>query len=221
MATWDFAREIWERHAQPLYDKGLAIERVDEPTYWATFDTMRAEHFPPEVFFRLWSLRTEPARESLARIAQARGGDPLRDFFVARAGAGGEIAAMFSGEDKGGGVYRMWHTAVHTAHRRRGIYRAILATTIGYSHELGFDSIVSEHAPCNNPVIIAKLSAGFRIVSLDIDAAVGPSIVLRYFHHPDHLAAYELRCGHAALTPGLTSVAFGAFDRLRAQFDAR
>lgn len=216
MASWDFAHAIWERHAQPLRDLGLSIERVDETAYWKTFDTMRAEHFPPEVFYRLSNLRTEPGREMQQRIAETRGGDPLRDFFIAR--AGGEIAAMFSGEDKGGGLYRMWHTAVHTAHRRRGVYRAILATTIGYTRELGFDAIGSEHAPCNNAILIAKLSAGFRILSLEIDPAVGPSIILRYFHHPDHLAAYELRCGHASLTPGLRSVGFGAYARLRAQF---
>jgi GNAT superfamily N-acetyltransferase len=217
MTTWDFAHAIWERHAQPLRDLGLVIERVDEEPYWAAVDAWREDHFPPEVFYRLSSLRTEAARASQQRIAEVRGGDPLRDFFVAR--IDGEIVALFSGFDREPGVYRMWHTSVHSAHRRRGIYRAILATTIGYTRELGYDAIVSEHAPCNNPIVVAKLSAGFRIVALELDAAVGPSLILRYFHHPDHLAAYELRCGHAALTPGLVSVGFGAFARFRRQLE--
>jgi GNAT superfamily N-acetyltransferase len=216
MSRWDFAHAIWDRHAQPLRDLGLTLERVDVTTYWATFDTIRAENFPPEAFFRLSKLRTEPAREMQQRISDARGGEPLRNFFVAR--AGDAIAAMFCGEDKGDGLYRMWHTTVHTAHRRRGIYRAILDATIGYTRELGFDMIGSEHAPCNNPVLIAKLAAGFRIVSLEIEPSVGPSVILRYFHHPDHLAAYELRCGYASLTPALRDVGFGAYDQLRAQF---
>jgi GNAT superfamily N-acetyltransferase len=216
MASWDFAHAIWDRHAQPLRDLGLTIERVDGAAYWATFDTMRAEHFPAEAFFRLSGLRTEPAQQMQKRIAETRGGEPLRDFFLAR--AGGELAAVFCGEDKGDGLYRMWHTAVHTAHRRRGVYRAILETTIGYTRELGFDMIGSEHAPCNNAILIAKLSAGFRIVALEIEPSVGPSVILRYFHHPDHLAAYEVRCGYASLTPALREVGFGAYDRLRAQF---
>jgi predicted GNAT family acetyltransferase len=218
MTSWDFAHAIWNRHAEPLRTLGLDIERVDEPAYWATYEPMRGDHFPPEVFFRLSKLRTDEASSMQKRIEETRGGDPLRDFFIAR--TNGEVVAMFSGEDRGGGLYRMWHTIVHTAHRRRGIYRAILATTIGYTRELGFDMIGSEHAPCNNAVLIAKLSAGFRIVSLEIDAALGASIILRYYHHPDHLAAYELRCGHAALTPGLRSVGFGSYEQLRAQFVA-
>jgi hypothetical protein len=51
----------------------------------------------------------------------------------------------------------------------------------------------------------------------EIDGAAGPSVVLRYFHNPDHLAAYELRCGHARLTPGLRDNGTGAWPRLRDQ----
>jgi len=43
---------------------------------------------------------------------------------------------------------------------------------------------------------------------------------LRYFHNPEHLAAYELRCGLARLTPGLRATAFGAFTMLAAQVAA-
>jgi hypothetical protein len=41
--------------------------------------------------------------------------------------------------------------------------------------------------------------------------------VLRYFHNPDHLAAYQLRCGDAALTPGLVACAGGAWSTFREQ----
>lgn len=150
-----------------------------------------------------------------AKVAVARGGTPLYDFTFLR--AGGELAAVFCGHERDGD-YRMWHTVVHQGHRRKGIYRAILATTIGYTRELGFDRIISEHAPGNNPVIIAKLAAGFRIVALEIEPAVGPSVILHYFHNPEHFAAYELRCGMATLTPGLRGAGFGAFEQLRAQF---
>jgi hypothetical protein len=65
--------------------------------------------------------------------------------------------------------------------------------------------------------LIAKLRAGFRIFGLDIDGMAGISVVLRYFHNPEHLAAYELRCGHATLTPGLRENGAGAFQVLKNQ----
>lgn len=114
-------------------------------------------------------------------------------------------------------MYRMWHTNVGCEHRRQGIYKLILEGTIRYTEALGFDTITSEHAPCNNPVLIAKLRAGCRLFSFEIDPLAGRSIVLRYFHNPEHLAASEFRCGMATLTPGLTANATGAWEQLRAQ----
>ena len=218
MDRWDFARAAWDEHFQPLRDAGLVLERVDQPTYWDTHERALRAHFPPEVFFNLRALRPADVAAAQARIAETRGDAPLYDFVVAR--AGGEVAAMFSGHDKGDGVYRMWHTNIHPAHRRRGVYRRILDGTIGYTRALGFDTIASEHAPGNNPVLIAKLRAGFRITSLEVDPMVGLSIQLRYYHDPEHLAAYELRCGLARLTPGLRAHGFGAFATLAAQFAA-
>ena len=90
--------------------------------------------------------------------------------------------------------------SVHGDYRRRGLYRTILECTIAYTRALGYDSIGSEHAFCNNPVIIAKLRAGFDIYAFELDPAAGPSLILRYFHNPEHRAAYEVRCGYASLT---------------------
>jgi hypothetical protein len=106
---------------------------------------------------------------------------------------------------------------VRTTDRRRGIYGHILRGTIGYTRALGFDAITSEHAPSNNPILIAKLRAGFRVYGHEIDPMAGPSLILRYFHNPEHLAAYELRCGLATLTPALREKGFGAFATLRQQ----
>jgi hypothetical protein len=215
MEPWTFAHTAWDEHFQPLRDAGLTLERVEQPLYWETHERALRAYFPPEVFFDLNELRPPAIKAAQARIAEASGGTPLHNFCIAR--AGDEIAAMFSGHDKGDGIYRMWHTNIHPAHRRKGLYQKILDGTIGYTRALGFDVIASEHAPGNNPVIIAKLRAGFRIVSLEVDPGAGVSIHLRYYHNPEHLAAYELRCGLARLTPGLREHAFGAFTKLVAQ----
>lgn len=66
-------------------------------------------------------------------------------------------------------------------------------------------------------MLIAKLKAGFRIVAMDIDAAVGPGLNLRYFHDEAHLRAYEFRCGLARLDERLVGVGVGAMPLLLEQ----
>lgn len=145
MEPWTFARTAWDEQFQPLRDAGLTLERVEQPLYWETHERALRAHFPPEVFFDLNELRPPAIKAAQARIAEASGGTPLHDFCIVR--AGDEIAAMFSGHDKGDGIYRMWHTNIHPARRRKGLYRMILDGTIGYTRALGFDVIASEHAP--------------------------------------------------------------------------
>jgi len=107
---------------------------------------------------------------------------------------------------------------VHPDFRRRGIYRHILRGTISYSAALGFDRVVSDHAPGNNAILIAKLSVGFRITGMEVDPGVGTSIVVSYFHNADHLAAYEYRCGLATMNPRLLKESYGAMHQLSEQF---
>jgi hypothetical protein len=217
MDRWSHAHALFDRHFQPLCDAGFTLDRMTDPAaYWTLQERDLPDDFPDEVFYDLKALRTPEEIAGQARMAELRGDAGLRDFHAVR-DAAGAVVAMFSGEHRVDGVYRMWHTAVRTAERRRGIYQHILDGTIAYTRALGFDAISSEHAPCNNPILIAKLRAGFHIYGMELDPMAGPSVILRYFHNPEHLAAYELRCGLATLTPGLRQRAFGAFGKLRDQ----
>jgi ribosomal protein S18 acetylase RimI-like enzyme len=216
MERWQFARELFDEHFAPLVQAGFELERVPNPdAYWQLHEAELRAHFPKEVGFNLPALRSDREREGQARLAETRADNPLLDFTVVR--RQGAVVAMFSGEQKTDAMYRMWHSNVHPDFRRQGLYRMIVQATIRYTAALGFDTITSEHAPCNNPILIAKLRAGFRIYAFDLDAMVGPSVVLRYFHNPEHLAAYELRCGNATLTSGLRDNARGAFALFRDQ----
>lgn len=219
MDQWQFARACFDENFRPLREAGFELERLaGHEAYWALHTAELGRYFEPEVFFDLPALRSEHERQGQARLQAARNDTPLRDFTVIR--HGGAVAGMFSGEQKTDALYRMWHTNIHPAFRRRGLYRMIVQGTIRYTAALGFDTITSEHAPCNNAILIAKLKAGFRIYAYDIDPMAGPSIVLRYFHNPEHLGAYEFRCGHAALTPRLCGSGIGAFAQLRGQLAA-
>jgi hypothetical protein len=217
MDRWSYTRAAFDEHYQPLRDLGYTLEMIEDlPSYWKLQEAELKDDFPDEVFFDLKAVRTAHERAGQDRLAAARGDVPLRNLVAVRDGAGA-LVAMFSGQQQNESLYRMWHSTVRTDVRRRGIYRRIVDGTIGYTRALGFDAISSEHAPCNNPILIAKLRAGFRIYGFEIDPMAGPSITLRYFHNADHLAAYELRCGLATLTPALRARAFGAFTKLRDQ----
>lgn len=216
MAPWQFARDAFEKCFEPLRSAGYELERVPgRDDYWARHEAQLAAFFPQEVFFSASRLRSAHESAGQARLRETRGGEALCDFHVVT--QGGQLAAMFCGEQRSESVYRMWHTNVHPDYRRRGLYSLILQGTIAYTAALGFDTLTSEHAPCNNPIIVAKLRAGFRIYGFEVDPVVGPSLILRYFHNPEHLAAYELRCGMATLTPGLAQSGSGAWRLFREQ----
>ena len=203
------ATACFDRHFSPLA-AAYQLERVSFETYWATFERELSAHFPPEVFFRF--NRQPPA--SLPPWPPS----PIRDFTLLR--LGGEVVAQFCGEFSKPGNYRMWNTVVRTDMRRRGIYQQIVGCTLAYTKELGFDTVSSEHAPCNNAILLAKLGAGFYVTAFDISGAFGPSLHLTYFHNPLHEDAFKFRCGMATLTPELRDTGHGAFAQLAGQFGA-
>jgi L-amino acid N-acyltransferase YncA len=213
---WGAARAAFAECFAPLGAAGFTLERLpDAAAYWRRHEETLARDFPREVFFDLRAARGPAAAAAAAALDAERDDHPLTDFHVVR--DGDQVAAMFAGEQRSRGVYRMWHTNVAVAYRRRGLYRQILSSTIAYTRGLGFAQITSEHAPSNNPVIIAKLAAGFRIYGFEIDPSGGPSLILRYFHQAADLAAYELRCGLATLTPELRAAGAGAYAEFVAQ----
>jgi ribosomal protein S18 acetylase RimI-like enzyme len=215
-AGWDWAQAVLERAVAPL-PGGYRIEQVaEDAAYWAAWEAaFGREGFPPELYFA-----RSPERERQAqRLADARGGEPLVDRWLVREGE--RVVAVYRGEQVDGHTYATSHASVHPDFRRRGIYRSLIERVLATTRELGFASVVSNHAPGNNPAIIAKLTLGFRIDRLEIDALHGPCLWLRYFHDPNELAAYEFRNGLATLTPELLAHRYGAWSQLERQLGSR
>ena len=180
---------------------GVRAVRCDAETYWRRHEQELREHFPPEAYFRLDPDGDAPAEHCFLLLAGER------------------LAGVTSGMPSRATTttYLTNHTTIHPDFRRLGIYAELQRRVIAYSREAGFRRVDSSHAPSNNAVLVAKLRAGFRIVTLDLDPAHGPTLVLRYFHEPVELAAYEYRCGHASVTPELAGTGYGAWDELRRQ----
>lgn len=210
--AWDWVTPIRQTYfGHPLIDS-YPIEALDQRAYWELHEAELRRHFPPEYYFNSMGLLDEAELRGRERLRASQSADTLYDFWVARDGQA--VVAMFCGHQKDADTYRMWHSHVHPDYRRRGVYRDIVQRMIGYTRELGFSAMVSEHAPSNNAIIIAKLQAGFRITGMDIDGGVGPSVVLRYFHNQAHLRAYEFRCGLATLDQQLLANAGGGMPLL-------
>jgi len=209
---WAWAREARARATAPL-PGGLRIETAeDEHGYWAAWDgSFGREGFPPELYFA----RSRERERLAARLAGARGGEPLVDRWLVR--DGDRTVAVYRGEQLDAHTYSTSHASVDLGYRRRGIYRTLIERVLAMTRELGFASVVSNHAPNNNPAIIAKLQLGFRIDRLEIDALHGPCLWLRYYHDPDELAAYDFRNGLASLTPELLAARYGAWGELERQ----
>jgi len=210
---WAWAKAVRERAvATPLAGRYRIETVADDPAYWSAWESaFGRDGFPPEMYFARgaeWQRRAE-------RLVGSRGGEALVDRWLVY--DGDRVAAVYRGEQLDGYTYMTGHAAVHLDHRRRGIYRAVIERVLETTRELGFTSVVSNHAPGNNPAIIAKLSLGFRIDRLELDALHGPSLWLRFFHDPDELAAYEFRCGLATLTPELLARRYGAWGQLEQQ----
>jgi len=213
---WDWVEPIRrELFGAPLLGR-YRLEETDEDGYWELHERELRSHFPPEVFFDFDRLRPPEQRERRARLIASQGAQPLAEHWIVR--DGDALAAMFCGNQWMGSTWEMFHTTVHRDHRRKGLYAAIVQLQLAYSKALGFDMVVSEHAPGNNPVLLAKLGAGFRVLGLEINPALGPGLRLCYFHNPEHLAAYEYQMGNATLTPAMAEAGRGAFDQLRRQF---
>lgn len=214
--AWDRSEAIWNEQFGSLGgDKGHAYLATPEE-FSELFRTQMQQHFPAEAFFSLDALVPEPLQAQRALTVKALAQGEHRFLGVLK--IQDELAALFSGCAYSVHAWRMWTTVVAPKFRRQGIYAQILRGHLGYSKALGFDVVRSEHAPCNNAILIAKLKAGFCVTAMEIDAEHGSSVILTYFHHPEHKNAYLFRCGMASVTPALVAAGNPPMQLLARQF---
>ena len=93
-------------------------------------------------------------------------------------------------------ILTMRNTAIDPAHRRKGLYTALLPVVINHARSEGYQRIVSTHHASNNAVIIPKLKAGFIITGLNINEKYGAMITLTYYVYEGRLRCAKERIGH-------------------------
>jgi GNAT superfamily N-acetyltransferase len=93
---------------------------------------------------------------------------------------GVEPVAFHLAEPWGEGVFRMRNTVVAPGHRGRGIYKALVELVLEQARHMGYARVESVHRADNNPILIAKLKAGFVIGGMELDPQFGLLVRLVY-----------------------------------------
>ena len=89
----------------------------------------------------------------------------------------------------------MANSCVIPEYRRAGYYSLMLEKVIEIAREMKFQTITSRHVVSNNPVIIAKLKAGFHITGMELSEIHGNLIHLSYHLNETRYEAYKVRSG--------------------------
>jgi GNAT superfamily N-acetyltransferase len=161
-----------------------------------------ADKFPEPEFSRLTRLvfadvqQTSAALEAVLREEGA--GPPASDQGhspMVRFGAydGDDLVGWSCGWMERGGIYYMANSGVLPDRRRRGIYSRLLEAVRAHALAQGALAIRSQHTVLNNPVIIAKLQAGFHVTGLSQSARMGTLVELTLFLTPGRLGLFRSR----------------------------
>lgn len=89
----------------------------------------------------------------------------------------------------------MVNSFVDPAHRRKGLYTALMGEVLTLAQAAGFQVIYSRHAATNNAVIIPKLKAGFLVSGFELSDTFGLLLHLSYFADPLRRRVMAFRSG--------------------------
>lgn len=91
--------------------------------------------------------------------------------------------------------FYMVNSFVDEAHRRQGLYTALMAEVVTQAQSAGFQVIYSRHAATNNAVIIPKLKAGFLVSGFELSDTFGLLLHLSCFTDPLRRRVMAFRSG--------------------------
>lgn len=197
---------------QPIHEK-FTFHRLPVQEFWDVYENDFHKHSPLDLFFEENKLRSTSESERLNLLNAPIADHGIEDNYLLL-DANKNVIAMIRGWQKTFDSYYMQFTAVHTDYRKQGIYSEIINRVLAYTKLLGFSRVLSCHAPFNNAVLIAKLKMDFKMIAMDLDAALGVNVWLCYFHNEELKRAYEFRCGKMAFSKNLYSASLGTAEQL-------
>ncbi|HEX5688175.1 MAG TPA: GNAT family N-acetyltransferase [Ideonella sp.] len=106
---------------------------------------------------------------------------------------GDALVGWSSGWMERGKVFYMANSGVVATHRRRGLYSRLVTAVREHAASTGAVALRSQHSVANNPVIIAKLRAGFQISGVSMHAQMGTLVELTLHLSESRQALYRTR----------------------------
>ncbi len=106
---------------------------------------------------------------------------------------GEELVGWSNGWMERGRVFYMANSGVVAAHRRRGVYTALLSAVRDHALSQGVVTLRSQHSVLNNAVIITKLRFGFHVSGLSQSAQMGTLVELSHHLSPPRQALFRGR----------------------------
>ncbi len=142
------------------------------------FSRLRREIFEESQIFPAPRYLDENEKVKAAELAKLMG-----DRYRLRLGLYFEntLVGWAVGDQESSETFYMRNSAVLPAHRRKGLYTALMNRVIETVVEKGFQRVYSRHSATNNNVLIPKLKAGFVISSFEISDVFGVLVHLVYF----------------------------------------
>ena len=108
-----------------------------------------------------------------------------------------DLVGWCFGVQKDASHFYMTNSAVEVAHRRLGLYSALLERTLEIALAEGFQIIFSRHTATNNAILIPKLQRGFIISGMEISDEFGLLLQLRYYANPKRRHMMDVRSGES------------------------
>jgi GNAT superfamily N-acetyltransferase len=168
-------RELPEAEFTPLFERHLA----------AAFENVHS--YDPH------TLMNDAERARIAELRQAMGA-PYR-LHLGVFDRNDDFVGWSWGVQENATTYHMVNAAILQAHRRQGLYTALLTQAIARLTAQGFQLIYSRHCATNNAIIIPKLQAGFLISKMEIDDRFGVLIHLHFYTNPQRRRIMDYRAG--------------------------
>lgn len=165
------------------------------------FEIRPVEIFPEPAFSQLQrQVFADVQRESdeldaLLRAEAAAEAAPAAHPPMFRLGAyiGEELVGWSNGWMERGRVFYMANSGVVAAHRRKGVYTALLSAVRDHAVSQGVVTLRSQHSVLNNAVIITKLRFGFHVSGLSQSAQMGTLVELSHHLSPARQALFSDR----------------------------
>ncbi len=164
---------------------------------WKTLLEFRNAHesivFTASSFFRPQTVMNEGELETYNRVKSNYQKDRFRlNLFYYK---NEEIVGWHQGYQDGIDSFYMQNTGILPEHRNKKIYSKSLPFILGFLKESGFQVVTSKHISSNNPIIVSKLKAGFKIAGFEVSDKYGLMIKLAHFFNSKRNEVFEFRAG--------------------------